>query len=267
MGLSTKNTIGLDGRTWLKYSVSVWDDIRKSPQELKLNHPAMFPTMLCSRLIEIFSHESDLVLDPFAGSGSTLLAASALDRRSLGIELSPAFIDLYKRRLQQTDIFNTIDSALAKMKRADARNLAKYVEPNSVRLTITSPPYWDILNQKRTADGKNRRNYGNTPSDLGNVTDYSDFFAQLREIFELVYRATQPNGYCCVIVMDIRKGDKCYPLHMDIQAMMADIGFALDDIIIWNRKQEYNNLRPLGYPSVFRVNKVHEFILIFRKRD
>ena len=46
---------------------------------------------------------------------------------------------------------------------------------------------------------------------------------------------------------------------------MQEIGFLLDDIIIWDRRQEYNHLRPLGYPSVFRINKVHEYILIFKK--
>ncbi len=45
---------------------------------------------------------------------------------------------------------------------------------------------------------------------------------------------------------------------------MQDIGFIYDDLIIWNRKGEYNNLRPLGYPSVFRVNKIREFVLIFK---
>ena len=53
---------------------------------------------------------------------------------------------------------------------------------------------------------------------------------------------------------------------MDITTKLREIGFTLDDIIIWDRRQEYNNLRPLGYPNVFRVNKVHEFILIFQKR-
>jgi hypothetical protein len=47
---------------------------------------------------------------------------------------------------------------------------------------------------------------------------------------------------------------------------LREVGFTLDDIIIWDRRREYNNLRPLGYPTVFRVNKVHEFILIFQKR-
>ena len=47
---------------------------------------------------------------------------------------------------------------------------------------------------------------------------------------------------------------------------MTEIGFEFEDIIIWDRKQEYSNLRPLGYPYVFRVNKVHEYILIFKKQ-
>jgi len=47
--------------------------------------------------------------------------------------------------------------------------------------------------------------------------------------------------------------------------MMEQIGYVLEDIIIWDRRREYNNLRPLGYPYVFVVNKVHEYILIFKK--
>ena len=65
--------------------------------------------------------------------------------------------------------------------------------------------------------------------------------------------------------MDLRKKDKFFPFHFDTIQFMTDIGFTLDDIINWDRRQEYNNLRPLGYPYVFRINKIHEFILIFKK--
>ena len=75
----------------------------------------------------------------------------------------------------------------------------------------------------------------------------------------------RPNSYCCVIVMDLRKKNRFYPYHIDVSQFMQEVGFIFDDLIVWNRGQEYNNLRPLGYPSVFRVNKVHEFILIFQK--
>ena len=89
---------------------------------------------------------------------------------------------------------------------------------------------------------------------------------ELKAIFEKVYIALKPGKRCVVIVMDIRQGSKFIPFHIDICRMMKDIGFVLEDIIIWNRGKEYNNLRPLGYPYVFIVNKVHEYILIFKKQ-
>jgi len=67
--------------------------------------------------------------------------------------------------------------------------------------------------------------------------------------------------------MDIRKKDKFYPLHIDITKIMEDIGFELEEFVIWDRQHEYNNMKTLGYPWVFRFNKVHEFICIFWKRD
>jgi DNA modification methylase len=61
--------------------------------------------------------------------------------------------------------------------------------------------------------------------------------------------------------------NKFIPYHMDIADIMKEIGFVLEDIIIWDRRREYNKLRPLGYPYVFVVNKVHEYIMIFRKGE
>ena len=78
----------LDGKTWLRYSVSVWGDIRKTKEEIELKHPAMFPGMLAKRLIECFTPpEASLILDPFAGIGSTLLAAKELGKDAIGLEI------------------------------------------------------------------------------------------------------------------------------------------------------------------------------------
>jgi DNA modification methylase len=144
-------------------------------------------------------------------------------------------------------------------------NIKKHLEPNSVDLTITSPPYWDILNRKRTADKKEIQNYGNSKKDLGNITDYEDFLLSLQNVFKEVYDVTKPGRYCVVVVMDLRKGPKLYQLHSDLTRKMEENGFTLNDIIIWDRQKEYNNMRPLGYPYSFIVNKVHEYILIYKK--
>ena len=73
------------------------------------NHIAMFPEELPRRLIKMFSFVSDTVLDPFAGSGTTSLAAKNLSRNSIGYEINSEFIPIIKEKLNssQTDIQGT----------------------------------------------------------------------------------------------------------------------------------------------------------------
>jgi len=52
---------------------------------------------------------------------------------------------------------------------------------------------------------------------------------------------------------------------MDLSLKMREIGFELDEFVIWDRQHEYNFMTTLGYPYVFRFNKVHEFICIYKK--
>lgn len=254
----------LDGATWTRYSISVWDDVRKTTEEYKAKHPAMFPIALVQRLIACFTTgEDDVVLDPFLGSGSTLLAAQQADKTGVGFEISAEFAALAEHRLKQNALFGKTKPH--KIIQADARSLGDHVRPNSVSLCITSPPYWDILSQKRSADGKAQRDYGDAPDDLGKISDYERFLSALVAVFDEVRRVLMPDKYCVVNVMDLRKKGSFFPLHSDFARKMVERGWIYDDVIIWDRRQEYNNLRPLGYPSVFRINKVHEYLLIFKK--
>lgn len=259
----------LDGATWTRYSISIWSDIRKTPEEAALGHPAIFPLALVTRLIQCFTNEEDkVVLDPFVGMGSTAIAAEAAAKIGIGIEISPEYAERARNRPLSPEL--ALNSGhFAKGERvihiADARDLLKYVRPDSVDLVVTSPPYWDILLQERTADHKQIRHYGKATDDLGKIRDYAAFLAALKEIFTPVFKSLRNGKYCCVIVMDLRKKDRYYPFHADVANFMQEIGFIFDDIIIWDRRHEYNNIRPLGYPFKFRVNKTHEYILIFQK--
>lgn len=67
-------------------------------------HPAMYPNSLCDVLIQTFSQENDVILDPFAGSGQTLLSASKLNRKFIGFDLSPEYVEIAKSRLFQPEI-------------------------------------------------------------------------------------------------------------------------------------------------------------------
>jgi len=66
-------------------------------------HPAIFPVALASRAIKLWSFKGDIILDPFLGSGTTMIAAEQLNRRCYGIEIEPKYVDVCCRRyLNQT---------------------------------------------------------------------------------------------------------------------------------------------------------------------
>ncbi|MFO0917254.1 MAG: site-specific DNA-methyltransferase [Planctomycetaceae bacterium] len=252
----------LDGKQWIKNSISVWNDLRKTADEQKLKHPAQFPEQLVERLIESFLPAgAQVVLDPFCGSGSTLVAAQRLGKQAIGCELSPDYVALTRRRLAEC----AAPAAPAIVHHMSAGDISRIAAPNSVDLCVTSPPYWNVLNRRRTADFKAVRHYGNASGDLGAIGDYGDYLDALTAIFSQVLAALKPGAHACIVVMDLRVRNQFYPLHSDLAARLQQIGFRYDDLVIWNRQAEYNFLRPLGYPAVFRINKVHEFILLMQK--
>ena len=66
------------------------------------NHPACFPLQLPQWFIKLFTDAGDLVLDPFAGSGTTLIAAKSLSRRSIGIDLKREYCELMQKRIRES---------------------------------------------------------------------------------------------------------------------------------------------------------------------
>jgi DNA modification methylase len=224
----------------------------------------MFPTMLTTRLIRCFATSSDKkILDPFMGSGSTLVSALSMGKQGIGFEINYDYVQLAERRLSQKPLIGEFLQPL--IYQESATQIEQRLEPESVHLCITSPPYWDILSQRRTADYKEVRDYGNTAGDLSKIDTYEGFIDGVIQVFHGVYNVLARSKYCIVNVMDLRKKDKFYPFHCDLSARMQDIGFIWDDVIVWDRRDEYNNLRSLGYPYVFRINKIHEYLLIFKK--
>lgn len=254
-----KKCNNLTGKEWLQNSFSIWRGLSKTPEEKRLNHPASYPVALCEKIIQTFSKRNAKVLDPFNGVGSTMLGAQNTGRQGIGIDLSTEYCDIAKKRLNKGKKIEIVNG--------NSEIILKNIKSNFFDLCLTSPPYWDILNMTRTADNKKSKNYSNKTDDLGNIADYNLFIAKLMVVFKEVYRVLKDEGYCIINVMDIRKKSQFYPLHMDIAAAMQKIGFVLDDIIIWDRQQEYNNMKPLGYPYKFRINKVHEYLMIFMKHN
>lgn len=254
---SSKRCNDLTGKEWLQHSFSIWRDLSKTKEEKNLRHPASYPISLCEKIIRTFARSHCKILDPFSGTGTTLAAANNLDCEAVGIDLSEDFCQIARERIPVNNKIEIING--------DSFNVLKKIPNDSFDVCITSPPYWDILNMKRSADMKDTVNYSNKSNDVGNISNYQEFINTLAKLFAEVYRTLKSNSYCIINVMDIRKKNKFYPLHSDLATALKEIGFIYDDLIIWDRQIDYNNMRPLGYPYKFRINKVHEYLLIFIK--
>ncbi|MCY2997896.1 MAG: DNA methyltransferase [Planctomycetota bacterium] len=84
-------------------------------QESRTEHPTQKPEGLIERIVLASSNDGDTVLDPFAGSGTTLRVCQQLNRNCIGIEINPEYVDLIESRLKQA--FNGFDSLDPRMKR------------------------------------------------------------------------------------------------------------------------------------------------------
>jgi 16S rRNA G966 N2-methylase RsmD len=165
----------MTAKDWLKSQLGVWQfsyegrDIRD-----KSIHPATFPIALAEKVIELFTHEGELVLDPFVGSGTTLIAASDLNRNAVGFDLQKHYVELCASRLSQNpNMFNRANQISVQ---DDARNIPVYFDSESISLIWISPPYANLLNRARK--NKSRRFRDN--EQLGKVEQYSQCPRDLR---------------------------------------------------------------------------------------
>ena len=83
----------------------------ESTNNTKNNHPTVKPLKLMSYLIVLGSREGDTVLDPFAGSGTTLVAAKMLNRQFIGCELDPEYVKIAEARLNNNELRKSVSSA------------------------------------------------------------------------------------------------------------------------------------------------------------
>jgi len=83
---------------FMESTLDLWDIPTESA--IRIGHPAPFPVELPRRLIELYTYQGDLVLDPYIGSGTTAVAAAMSDRHYIGFDTEPEYIVLAQSRLE-----------------------------------------------------------------------------------------------------------------------------------------------------------------------
>ena len=164
--------------------------------------------------------------------------------------------------------------------RADARKLYKYAKPDSVALTVTSPPYRNAIDYKQhvdnleTADKKWMRGTGTSTT--------AAYLGDMEAIFGEVLKATRPGGFCAIVIGDEVVNGKLIPLPSLIASRIASTEndddpskWRLRDTIIWHKTTSGRNgagnrcgvFIKHRRPGYFRVNIMHECILVLQKAD
>ncbi len=260
----------LDSKTWLKFQKSWF--VHNPPPRKKgvLRHPAKFPETMAREFIEFFTKRGQTVLEPMAGTGSTLVAALRAGRNSYGIELNPKYADIARQAVAEERTALGADAAglAAEVITGDAAGAAQFDLPCS-DYVLTSPPYWDMLHAKGAGTQKTRREapeldvfYSDDPDDLGNVHDYEEFLGKLVAIYAGLKPLLRDKAYLTIIVKNVKKGGKIYPLAWDLGRELGRI-YTLKDEKVWC--QDNQSLAPYGLGSAWVSNTFHHYCLQFRK--
>ncbi len=197
-----------------------------------------------------YSKENDLVLDQFAGGGTTLVEAKLLNRNIIGVDVNDIALERCK---EKTNFEHEGANGKIYLRKGDARNL-DFIPDKSIDLICTHPPYADII--KYSEDIK---------EDLSRLK-VKDFLEEMKKVAVESYRVLKSDKFCAVLMGDTRQKGHMIPMAFDVMKGFQDAGFKLKELII----KEQHNCRATGY---WKTNSVkynflliaHEYLFIFKK--
>lgn len=198
-----------------------------------------------------YSNEGDLVLDQFAGGGTTLVEAKLLNRNIIGVDINQSALNCCREKVK---FKHNGANGKVSIRKGDARKL-KFIKSESIDLICTHPPYANIINYSE-----------DTPGDLS-LLNVEEFLNEMKTVANECYRVLKPGHFCAVLIGDTRKKGHVIPLGFKVMEEFQDSGFKLKEIII----KEQHNCRATGYwkSSSIKYNfflLAHEYLLIFKKQ-
>lgn len=269
----------LTGSQWLYWTNTVYEtNFPPDPTHaLRKAHGAMKPPELMAEIIRFFSKEGELILDPFAGVGGTLLGAKLANRRSVGIELNPAWIEIYRQITARYQIVdgrwvvkeNVGDEPTGlEMIHGDCVDVMRQFGDGAFAAIITDPPYGCY---HRTTGFKKETHFNmynlSDSRDFGNAANYEVFFERMREFGREAYRLLKNGRYLILLIGDRYVDGEYYPLGYRVAETLKEVGFKWKGIRIWWNKATQRPLKPYAIKTCFIPNITHQNIIIMRKEQ
>jgi DNA modification methylase len=196
-----------------------------------------------------YSKEGDLILDPFVGSGTTLVEAKILHRNAIGIDINPHALMITKEHLK----FNCEKPGEICFYQGDARYLQE-IKNDSIDLIAGHPPYANIIQYSKDIEG-----------DLSHLK-VPEFIQEMRKVANVCFRVLKKGKFCAILIGDTRQKGCVIPIGFQLMQQFQNIGFTLKEIII----KEQHNCKATGY---WKTNSIkynflllaHEYLFVFRK--
>lgn len=263
----------LDPKRWREYEkeglqfFSVWDTPERDPLgwTLKTIH-GNCPVEIPRQCVWRFSRRGQTVLDPFVGSGTTLVACARLRRRGIGVEVNPNIAKIAKENLSARSLDQEVNEWLEKQEViiGDSRDLkALGIENESIDFVFAHPPYWNLINYSKE--------HGFAEGDLSIVPTLEEYLDGIEKSFKEVMRVLKWGRYFCVLIGEtFLQGGKVVPLDYHLTDLALKLGFEFYTKTIkytrlaTSRMNFINTMKYRSLRSNFFIC-IHDYVLIFRK--
>jgi len=254
----------IDMSKWKEYSDintdSLWlIDKRDNSGAHNGDYHGNFVPQIPRQLFSRYTKKDDWILDPFMGSGTSLIEAQRMGRNSIGIELQKTVADEARSRILsesspqvKTEIF------IGDSRTININNIADSLGIKNFQFVIMHPPYWDILK------------FSDDANDLSNAKSLNEFLALLGETIDNTTQLLEKNRYCAVVIGDKYANGQVIPLGFYCMNLFIERGFLLKAILVKNFGETKGKANTQGIwryralASDFYIFK-HEYILIFKK--
>jgi hypothetical protein len=260
----------LDLKLWREYEEIITDSLWLIPERDRsgahlADYHGNFVPQIPHQAMRRFTKTGDVVLDPFSGSGTTLIECRRLGRHGIGLELKPELVKLARERVAReknphkikTKALNADSSDVAAAPRLITKSL-RSLNREQAQLAILHPPYHSIIR------------FSGSPDDLSNSPDVETFLQKFGRVVDVVTPFLETNRFLVLVIGDMYERSEWVPLSFYCMQEVMRRGYTLKSVVV---KDMQGNRAKRNLEKIWRYRALaggfyifkHEYVMFFCK--
>lgn len=188
------------------------------------HYPGNWAPQIPRNLMLRYSSIGDTLLDPFMGSGTTLIECMLLARNGYGVDISQRAVKIAELRIAELKRVARrqkypLHETTITIRQGDARNL-DFIDDKSIDLVCAHPPYMDSIKYTKWLY-----------EDLSRISNPQEYMKEVSKVARELHRVLKDHGFCAVMIGDVRKNCQLIPLGFDLFQAFSDEGFRIHEIV------------------------------------